>query len=52
MISPRKEIGPTMAVQFKHAAGGSYAGAFLTAAALAAAGLVLSRLLKLHRKGT
>lgn len=38
-------IGPTMAVQFKNAAGGSYSGAFLTAAVLALAGLVLSRFL-------
>ena len=44
-------IGPALAVQFKNAAGGSYSGAFLTAAALAAAGLVLSRLLKPNRKG-
>lgn len=36
-------IGPTLAVRFRAAAGGSYAGAFLTAAALAAVGLVLSR---------
>ena len=39
-------IGPMMAVQFKNAAGGSYSGAFLTAAVLAAVGLVLSRFLK------
>lgn len=39
-------IGPVMAVQFKNAAGGSYAGAFLTAAILAAVGLVLSRFIK------
>ena len=44
-------IGPALAVQFKNAAGGSYSGAFLTAAALAAVGLVLSRLLKPNRKG-
>ena len=39
-------IGPVMAVQFKNAAGGSYAGAFLTAAVMAAVGLVLSRFIK------
>lgn len=39
-------IGPTLAVRFRAAAGGSYSGAFLTAAALAAVGLVLSRFLK------
>jgi len=37
-------IGPSLAVSFKSA--GGYSGAFLTAAALAAAGLVLSRFLK------
>ena len=39
-------IGPMLAVQFKNAAGGNYSGAFLTAAVLAAVGLVLSRFLK------
>ena len=39
-------IGPVMAVQFKNAAGGSYAGAFLTAAVMAGVGLVLSRFIK------
>lgn len=39
-------IGPNLAVSFKNAAGGSYTGAFLTAAILAAVGLVISRLLK------
>ena len=39
-------IGPMLAVQFKNAAGGSYSGAFLTAAVLAVVGLVLSRFLK------
>ena len=39
-------IGPTLAVSFKTAADGSYAGAFLTAAVLAAAGLIGSRFLK------
>ena len=44
-------IGPALAVRFRAAAGGSYSGAFLTAAALAAVGLALSRLLKPSRKG-
>lgn len=39
-------IGPALAVRCKAAAGGSYTGAFLAAAALALAGLVLSRFLK------
>lgn len=39
-------IGPGLAVTFKSAAGGSYSGAFLTAAALAAVGLIGSRFLK------
>lgn len=39
-------IGPNLAVSFKNAAGGSYSGAFLTAAALAVAGLIGSRFLK------
>ena len=39
-------IGPSLAVSFKNAGGGSYSGAFLTAAALAAAGLIGSRFLK------
>lgn len=39
-------IGPNLAVSFKNAAGGSYTGAFLTAAVLAAVGLILSRFLK------
>ena len=38
-------VGPVLAVRF-HAAGGSYAGAFITAAVLAAVGLVCSRFLK------
>ena len=38
-------VGPVLAVRF-HAAGGSYAGAFVTAAVLAAVGLVCSRFLK------
>ncbi|NCB63418.1 MAG: MFS transporter [Clostridia bacterium] len=44
-------IGPALAVRFKNAAGGSYAGAFLTAAVLAAVGLVLSRFLKPNAEG-
>ena len=39
-------IGPALAVRCKASAGGSYTGAFLAAAALALAGLVLSRFLK------
>ena len=39
-------IGPSLAVRFQAAAGGSYSGAFLTAAVLAAAGLIGSRFLK------
>ena len=39
-------IGPSLATTFKSMAGGSYTGAYVTAAVLAAAGLVLSRLLK------
>lgn len=39
-------IGPSLAVSFKTAAGGSYTGAFLTAALLALAGLVLSRFIR------
>ncbi len=39
-------IGPSLAVSFKTAAGGSYTGAFCTAAALALLGLVLSRFIK------
>ena len=39
-------IGPALVVRCKAAAGGSYTGAFLAAAALALAGLVLSRFLK------
>ena len=38
-------VGPVLAVRV-HAAGGSYAGAFVTAAVLAAVGLVCSRFLK------
>ena len=39
-------IGPALAGRFRAAAGGSYAGAFLTAAALAGVGLVCSRFIK------
>ena len=39
-------IGPMLAVQFRNMSGGSYSGAFLTAAVLAAAGLALFRTLK------
>lgn len=43
-------IGPTLVVRCKAMTGGSYTGAFLTAAALAAAGLILSRFLKPHSR--
>ena len=39
-------IGPSLATTFKTMGGGSYTGAYLTAAVLAAAGLILSRFLK------
>ena len=39
-------IGPSLATTFKTAGGGSYTGAYVTAAALAVIGLALSRFLK------
>ena len=39
-------IGPVLAVQFRNISGGSYSGAFLTAAVLAVAGLVIFLTLK------
>ncbi|MBM6924387.1 OFA family MFS transporter [Pseudoflavonifractor phocaeensis] len=39
-------IGPSLATTFKSMAGGSYTGAYLTAAVLAVVGLILSRFLK------
>ena len=46
-------IGPVLAVQFKAAGGGSYTGAFVAAAVLAALGLVLTLAVKLTvRKGS
>ena len=45
-------IGPSLATTFKTAGGGSYTGAYVTAAALAVIGLALSRFLKApSRKG-
>lgn len=45
-------IGPSLATTFKTMGGGSYTGAYVTAAVLAAAGLILSRFLKpVSRKG-
>ena len=44
-------IGPGLATSFRALGGGSYTGAYLTAAVLAAAGLVLSRFLKPKTKG-
>ena len=45
-------IGPSLATTFKTMGGGSYTGAYVTAAVLAAVGLVLSRFLKpVSRKG-
>lgn len=43
-------IGPNLAVGFQSAAGGSYTGAYLVAAALAAVGLVLSRSIRAGRE--
>ena len=39
-------IGPSLATTFKNLGGGSYTGAYLTAAVLAVIGLILSRFLK------
>ena len=45
-------IGPSLATTFKTAGGGSYTGAYVTAAVLAVIGLALSRFLKApSRKG-
>lgn len=45
-------IGPSLATTFKTAGGGSYTGAYMTAAVLAVIGLALSRSLKApSRKG-
>ena len=45
-------IGPSLATSFKTMGGGSYAGTYVTAAVLAAIGLVLSRFLRpVSRKG-
>ena len=45
-------IGPSLATTFKTMGGGSYTGAYVTAAVLAVVGLVLSRFLKpVSRKG-
>ena len=39
-------IGPSLATSFKAVGGGSYIGAYVTAAVLAVVGLVLSRFLR------